>query len=662
MKFSDFIKTNPFTVIFVCVATVLCGVTFIYSKTVALAELAVVLGAAIAAVVWFSDSVERKKAYLRRIEGALAQSGESYDRLATFPFPAVLTDNGGNILWFNTAFDAVNADFPESVCTDIKEYVGGRYDFSAGGSAPFETAGASRAYTVFPARLDEGSVVFYFVDDTALKQIRTEFNITRPVVLLINIDSLEQTEDNLAHADYYSLLSDIDRIITRWLVSHHCVFRKYSDGKFVAVTECRHLDGMTAKNFDLLDAVRNYRHDAGDVDLTLSVGVGKEENFALCEASARQALDMARGRGGDQVAVKVGDSYEFFGGITNRKEKRGKVKSRIVAAALNDYIENASAVYIMGHAYSDFDCLGAAVGVAAIARSCGKPAHIVINRKTSLATPLIKMIEDAGAHSISFVSAERAADAVTENALLVITDTMRKTLVEAPALLSKGLRTVIIDHHRMTVDHIENAALLFHEPYASSACEMVTELVQYAPSKPKLTQAEAQALLSGILLDTKNFSLRVGVRTFEAAAFLRDRKTDTVAVKKLFAGSIEENVNVSKIVAAAKFYKNYCISVAPFEAPDLRLICSKAADELLNIENVDASFVIYNNSGVVNISARSFGKINVQLIMEALGGGGHQSMAACQLPDTAPEEAAEKLKEAINAYMEKTHQQGGQNA
>lgn len=651
---------NPFTVIFLCVATVLCGLTFVFSAPLAIGEVVVVLGLAVFAFFWFSNSVERKKTYLRRIENALTESGENYDRLAAFPFPAVLSDKQGSVLWFNEAFNAVTADFPDASASEMREYIGGRFDFSGGDCAPFEVSGASRFYTVFPSRPADGSVVFYFVDDTALKLIRTEFTVTRPVVLLINIDSLEQTEDNLAHAEYYSLLSDVDRLITRWLVSYGCIFRKYSDGKFIAVTECRHLDEMTAKNFDLLDTVRSYRHESGDVDLTLSVGVGKEEDFSLCEASARQALDMARGRGGDQVAVKVGDSYEFFGGITSRKEKRGKVKSRIVAAALNDYIENASAVYIMGHSYSDFDCLGAAIGVAAIARACNKPAYVVVNRKTTLSQPLLAMMESSGAH-VSFISPERAEDTANESSLLVVTDTMRKNLVEAPALLSKGLRTVLIDHHRMTVDHIENAALLFHEPYASSACEMVTELVQYSPSKPKLSQAEAQALLAGILLDTKNFSLRVGVRTFEAAAFLRDRKTDTVAVKKLFAGSIEENLNINKIISAAKFYKNYCIAVAGVEAPDMRLICSKAADELLNIENVDASFVVFVNRSSVNISARSFGKINVQLIMEALGGGGHQSMAACQLGEISTDEAVEKLKGAINAYMEKTQKQGGQN-
>ena len=660
MKFRDFMRSHPFTAVFVCLATVLCGVTFIYSRTAGFVEFAVVLCLVVFAMLWFSDSVERKKEYLRQIENALTQEGAAFGRLAAFPFPAVLAESDGTIAWFNGAFGEVTADFPQADCIAIKEYIGAGIRLSEELKEPFEVSGASRCYTVFPSRLEGGAFVFYFVDDTALKRIRTEYNLTRPAVLLVNVDSLEQTEDTLSHADYYSVVSDIDRLITEWLAENSCVFRKYSEGKFIAVTECRHLDEMTARNFNLLDAVRSYRYKETEVDITLSVGVGREDSFALCEAGARQALDMARGRGGDQVAVKVGDSYEFFGGITNRKEKRGKVKSRIVAAALNDYIENAQAVYVMGHAYSDFDCLGAAVGVAAIARACGKPAYLVVNRKTTLAAPLLNMMEASGGR-FNIVSPERAADTAGENALLVITDTMRKNLVEAPALLTMGLRTVIIDHHRMTVDHIENAALLFHEPYASSACEMVTELVQYSPSKPKLTQTEAQALLSGILLDTKNFSLRVGVRTFEAAAFLRDRKTDTVAVKKLFSGSIEENLNVNRIVSAATFYKNYCIAVAGIEAPDLRLICSKAADELLNIENVDASFVVYVNQSAVNISARSFGKINVQLIMEALGGGGHQSMAACQLADTTPEEAVEKLKEAISAYMEKVQKQGGQN-
>ena len=645
-------RIHPFTVIFVCIATVQCGVTFVYSRTAGFIELAVVLCAVVIAMLWFSDSVERKKEYLRMIENALTQGGEDYSRLASFPFPAVLAESDGAVVWFNKAFEDVTADFPQADCTAISEYIGSGFDWSGASAAPFEVSGTSRRYTVFPSRQEEGACVFYFVDDTALKQVRTEFNLTRPVVLLVSVDSLEQTEDTLSHADYYSVVSDIDRLITEWMADNSCVFRKYSEGKFIAVTECRHLDAMTARNFNLLDTVRNYRYKNTEVDITLSVGVGREESFSLCEAGARQALDMARGRGGDQVAVKVGDSYEFFGGITGRKEKRGKVKSRIVAAALNDYIENASSVYIMGHAYSDFDCLGAAVGVAAIARACGKPAHIVFNRKTSLALPLVRMLERGGAQ-ISFLSPERAADAADGDALLVITDTMRKNLVEAPALLERGLPTVIIDHHRMTVDHIENAALLFHEPYASSACEMATELVQYSPAKPKLTQTEAQALLSGILLDTKNFSLRVGVRTFEAAAFLRDRKTDTVAVKKLFSGTIEENVSISKIVAGAKFYKNYCVAVAQERFPEMRLLCSRAADELLNIENVDASFVVYENNGAVNISARSFGKINVQLIMEDLGGGGHQSMAACQLPGVTAAEATERLRAAINGYLDK---------
>ena len=652
MKFKDFMRIHPFTVIFVCIATVLCGVTFTYSRTAGFIELAVVLCAVVIAMLWFSDSVERKKEYLRKIENALSQGGESYSRLAAFPFPAALAESDGSIAWCNAAFDDVTADFPQAACSAISEYIGAGFDLSKETAQPFEVSGASRYYTVFPSRLDDGAYVFYFVDDTALKLVRREFQLTRPAVLLINVDSLEQTEDTLSHADYYSVVSDIDRLITEWLAANNCVFRKYTDGKFIAVTESRYLDEMTARNFNLLDAVRSYRHPNADVDITLSVGVGREESFAQCEAGARQALDMARGRGGDQVAVKVDDNYEFFGGITSRKEKRGKVKSRLVAATLNDYIEAASSVYIMGHAYSDFDCLGAAVGVAAIVRACGKPVHIVINRKTSLALPLVKMLESGGVQ-IGFLTPERAADIADPDALVVVTDTMRTGLVEAPALLDRGLTTVVIDHHRKTVDHIENPALLFHEPYASSACEMVTELVQYSPSKPKLTQIEAQALLSGILLDTKDFSLRVGVRTFEAAAFLQNRKADTVAVKKLFAGTIEENVSIGKIVAAAKFYKNYCIAVAEEHSPEMRLICSKAADELLNIENMDASFVIYENNGAVNISARSFGKVNVQLIMERLGGGGHQSMAACQLTDVTPAEATEKLRAAIGGYLEK---------
>ncbi len=651
MNFKDIIKNNPFTVAIILLATLISGVTFIFSGVLAIVELLIVIAFAVLSLRWIRNESARKKEMLRSFESFLRENGEVSDSITTFPFPYLLADNDGSIQWFNARFhelldgEAVkHGDFISSVIPECRKIIE-KNDFSV-----FEIRSGSKQYTAHPARIDENTISVYFVEDTALKEIREEFFISRPVVLLINIDSLEQTEDVLAHADYYSVVSDIEKEITKWLVDNNCVFRKFADGKFLALTEAAHLEHIEKNKFRILDKVRLYRFGEAEMDITLSVGVGKEDTFALCEASARQALDLARGRGGDQAVVKIGEKYEFYGGTTGRKEKRGKIKSRIVSATLNEYIEQSSTVFVMGHTFSDYDAIGAAVGICSIAKACGKRSYVVVNKKTTLALPLINRLErDFG--KLSFISPERAEELFAYDSLLVITDTMRSHLVEAPALLNKASSIVLVDHHRKTVDHIDSADLEFHEPYASSACEMVTELIQYSPTKVKLSSFEAEALLSGIILDTKNYTLRVGVRTFEAAAYLKDCKADTVEVKQLFSGSVAENINVSKLVAQADFYDRYAVSVADETVEVTRLISSKAADELLNIAGVDASFVISRSNDTVYVSARSLGKINVQLIMEKFGGGGHQSMAACQLAGEDVNAVVDKLNEAVKEYF-----------
>lgn len=651
MNFRDILKNNPFTVAIILLATLISGVTFIFSKPLAFVELVIVIAFTVLAIKWIGHESSRKKAMLRSFESYLRESGDVADSVTSFPFPFLLVDNKGAVEWFNARFHELldgaelkNGDLISHFFPDCRKIIESN-DFSV-----FEIKTANKEYTVYPARIDENLISLYFTEDTQLKRIRMEYNISRPVVILINIDSLDQTEDVLDHADYYSVVSDVEKEITKWLVDNNCIFRKFADGKFLALTEARYFDGILKNKFSILDKVRLYRFGAEEVDITLSVGVGKESSFDMCEASARQALDLARGRGGDQAVVKIGDKYEFFGGTTGRKEKRGKIKSRIVSTALNEYIENCSSVFVMGHTFSDFDAVGAAIGICAIARACSKRAYIVVDKKTSLAMPLVNRLEREYG-KLSFISPERAQELIEAESLVVVTDTMRLQLVEAPALIDKAGAVVIIDHHRKTVDHIDTADLEFHEPYASSACEMVTELVQYSPAKVRLSPFEAEALLAGIILDTKNYTLRVGVRTFEAAAYLKDCKADTVAVKQYFSGSVEDNVTVSRLITNATFYKRYAIAVADNETVVSRLITSKAADELLGISGVDASFVVWCGNETVYVSARSLGKVNVQLIMEKFGGGGHQSMAACQMPDEEIGTAVEKLNNAINEYF-----------
>lgn len=651
MKLNDLLKNNPFTILIICISTVISGITFIHSKTLAVIELTAVVALVVIDLKWLSNTARQKAAQLRSIENSLRENSQIGETVGSFPFPLLLIKKTGEIEWFNSAFDSIVKFVGESYSDNVRTFIPQcKQLLKSGNISSFEYSADKTQFTVFPSKIDDNLYALYFVDDTKLKDIRTEYNLSRPVVLLINIDSLEQTEDEFDHADYYTVVSEVEREITKWIVDNKCVFRKFADGKFMAITESTHLDSMIKDNFSILDKIRIYKFGTHEVDITLSLGIGKDKTFSESENSARQALDMARGRGGDQVVVKSGDNYEFFGGINSRKEKRGKIKSRILSSSLCEYIDKCSDVFIMGHTYSDFDAVGAAVGISAIARSRSKRAFVVLNRKTSLALPLVERLEKTNCN-VSFISPEKASELMTKEDLLVVVDTMRKQLVEAPKLLETAKFTVLIDHHRKPVDYIDSASLEFHEPYASSACEMVTELVQYVPGGTKLSSYEAEALLSGIILDTKNYTLRVGVRTFEAAAFLKDRKADTVTVKKFFSGSVDENLRISKIVSNAEIKDNFAISKATENQNISRLISSKAADELLNIKGVDASFVIYKNNDSINISARSLGRVNVQLIMEKFGGGGHQSMAACQINDLSIDETADKLKFVLAEYV-----------
>ena len=652
MKVSQLIKNNPFTFLLFLLALVASVVTFHHSWILATIELACLLTITVFSARWFSNDLKRKIEQISYLSKTMDTRPEENEVLQVFPLPVVLIDSEGSMIWCNKLFENLLGDFSKlknknlGSVLPLDEYVN-----IPEPAVSFEAKGDSGEYTVYPARQEEDRYALYFIDDTTLKNIRTKYQLTRPVVILVNVDSLEQAEDLMPHEDYYALNSDIDRLLSKWFVDNNCVFRKFTDGRFFAITEYKNLKVMIDNRFSIIDKIRSSHFGPDEADITLSIGVGHSLDIQDCEDDAREALDMARGRGGDQVAVKTGESFEFFGGISSGKEKRGKIKSRVFAAALDEYIEKSSNVLVMGHSYGDFDCIGAAAGIVAIARAKGKNVHVVAERNTSMALSLIKMLE-SGSGAISFITPEKALAEAGENTLLIIVDTMRVKLVEEPKLLEKGMKTVIIDHHRMAVDHIEGNTYELLEPHASSACEMVTELVQYSPSKPKLTANQAQALLAGIMLDTKDFTLRVGVRTFEAASFLRSFKADMVSVRKLFAGSAEDSIQINNIVNSAVYFDRYAIAISRVSGKSARLVCSKAADELLTIQNVDASFVISPfGENTVNVSARSLGLINVQLVMEKLGGGGHYSMAAAQITGVTTQEAYALVKNAVEEYL-----------
>ncbi len=486
------------------------------------------------------------------------------------------------------------------------------------------------------------------VDDTYYKAINREYVEKHPVVALAHFDNREELARDSSGSEDARIASEVEQVLTEWAQSMGGFLRRLSGGRFLILTDEIHIRQAMEKRFEVLDKIREIK--AGERrSATVSIGVARgAESLQEAEQWARKALEMALGRGGDQVAVKQkNDTYEFFGGLSKGVEKRDKVRTRVIAATLSDHIKESENVLIMGHRFSDLDSMGAAVGLwSVITKALHKPAFVVVDRQQTLAGQIVERIDANSGDRVVFLSPMDAMEQLSPRTLLIVVDTHSPDFVESRELLNHVSRVVVIDHHRLMVKRIDNAIVFYHEPYASSASEMVAELVQYIGDST-LTQHEAEALLAGIMLDTKSFVLKTGVRTFEAAAYLRRRGADTVEVKRMFADSIDSYKAKYKIVSGAEIQQNCAIACADKEFPDIRVVSSQAADELLSIRGVNASFVMFPTGNVMNISARSLGDINVQLVMEALGGGGHLTMAAAQLPNLTIEQARTKLVAAI---------------
>ena len=506
-------------------------------------------------------------------------------------------------------------------------------------------------YWVRTQRQGEPVRVLYLFDDHDLKVYAKEYFDSRPWVLLMVIDNFSELFLDAKENERSKTMSEIEHIIETFAEENCGLLKKLDKDRYIAVIEDRYMRRVEASRFQVLDQIRGIT--AGDrISATMSIGVGsKEGSLHESEALARQALDMALGRGGDQAAVKLRDGYEFFGGVSKGVEKRNKVRTRIVANAITEIVQTSQNILVMGHRFADLDCVGAAVGLCAGLRNMGRTARIVLDENRSLAQSLVIKMREEGLGDL-FISPDTALETLSNDTLLFVVDTHVKTLLESSTVYAGCRNVVVIDHHRKMVDHIDNAIIFFHEPYASSACEMVAELNQYLGEQQKISAPEASAMLAGIMLDTKNFTLRAGVRTFEAAAYLRRMGADTVEVRKLFASNMESYQQRAQLVAAAREYRGCAIACTTREMPDMRVIASQAADELLNISGVDASFLLFKVGSGVNMSARSMGAINVQVIMETLGGGGHLTMAAAQLADISMDDAFQKLREAIDGYFE----------
>ncbi len=607
----------------------------------------------IAFAVWRLTRMDRDiRRYLARVADGLDQTEQV--ALGAFPMPVVVCGREGEVIWYNERFRGEVLDGNDVYGVPVEDLTGGTALADIVRRQRADVACHGRKYTVYASRLpvrDTELTVLYYVEDTRLKDIAEEYALSRPAAVLLYIDNMDELLQNARDSERAQLSGRVETLIEDWASSTSGVLRKYSSDRFLLIVEQRDLQKMIDARFDILDRVRAVQ--AGDHQcVTLSIGVGQGDTLRETEEMARQAIEMALGRGGDQAAVKTRNGFDFYGGVSKGVERRTKVRTRVVASALLELIQGSDNILVMGHRFSDLDCVGSAVALASAARSLEKPAYVVIRKAQTLAPELLERYRDAGRGDL-FIEPEDALPMLTRRTLLIITDTHNPRMLDSAKLYEAAAAVVVIDHHRKMVDHIDNAVIFYHEPYASSASEMVAELVQYL-SGCSISRLDAEALLAGIMLDTRSFVMKAGVRTFEAAAYLRRLGADTVEVKRLFSGSMDLYKEKTDIVSHAKLYGRAAIACSrDGGGSQQRIAASQAADELLYIKGVDASFVLFEENGTANISARSLGDFNVQLVMEALGGGGHLTMAGAQLENTDIRQAYSRLTDAIDRQVAK---------
>ena len=631
-----------------------CGLYF--SKPYGFIGMAIVI---ILRMVAIRSDAERRQRVYDLMENIEIEGGEIRPAVTKSPLPTVVAlATTGQIIWANEAFADMTGHFahaPHMRLTELAPTFETRWLIEGKTAFPGELRMGRGIYHVFGSMIQSGAgqmMMLHFIDCTEFVHLRDDSETRRPAIAVIAIDNYEELVKNTTDSEKSSILAGIDRRLSSWVKDSSAVMRKYDRDKYIFIIENAELDKLAAKKFSVLQEVRDIQNHEGVV-ATLSIGIGRDgETLAESYKYAGLAIDMALSRGGDQAVIKNRYSFEFFGGLSEEVEKRTKVKTRIVAQALSELIASSKNVILMGHRFADMDCFGAAVALHKAVTQMGKPAWIAIDPDRNMVDLLYRRVAENGYREYLKAPSE-LMDVVEEGTLLIVVDTHSKTIIESRELYEKCRSVAVIDHHRKLVEYIDNATIFYHEPYASSACEMVTELVQYLSGNIRLTRLEAEALLAGIMLDTKNFVSKAGVRTFEAAAYLRRLGAETSDVRKYFNTSLSDYQQRIKLMASAELYHGCAVASTNQMIEDINVVAAQAADELLNINGVAASFVMYETGRGVNFSARSMGEMNVQIIMESLGGGGHLTMAGAQLSDCTLESARQRLFEAIDDYLSK---------
>ena len=586
--------------------------------------------------------------------------------LINSPFPLIILETDGNVVWksskFATEFEDIDINtFVNDLVYDLKEEIKNKKDKTDKSilrniqvnKRQYRMVGKfvnSKRYS--KNKKDEYMAIIYFIDETENIKLQKEYNDSKSCVGIIMIDNYEENMQMLESEEKAQYIAEIDKVIYEWTNETNGILIKSDRDRYIYIFEQRYLEKIKEDKFSLLDKIKEL-DPKQKVQFTLSIAISNEGEVDKDKfKSAQTAMDIVLGRGGDQAVVRQNDIYKFFGGRAQEVEKRTKVKARVVAHALENLIKESSKVMVMGHMNPDIDAMGSAIGIYRLAKSLDKNAYIISSNTASLQNFRESLTEEPEYEDV-IISKEVAEENIDEDTLLVVVDTHKVNYVESEEVLKKASKIVIIDHHRRSADYIENATLTFQEVYASSAAELVTELLQYAEVNVELKKIEAEALYAGIMMDTKSFTFKTGVRTFEAAAYLRKCGVDIIRVKKWFQSDLESFNKIADIVRKAEIV-NDSIAIALCDgekSKDISLLCAKAADELLTISDVTASFVLGDTGEKVCISGRSIGDINVQVILEKLGGGGHITLAGAQVEGMTLEEVKQELIIRINEYF-----------
>lgn len=636
-------------------------VTFFFEFSLAIAE--ILIGALLCIVNYLYKKYSEKR-ISEMFENMTLQIGsETRNALMRFPLPMLIIEQSGKIKWYNDLFLEM-ANGQHLYDKNTQEILPGLVPdsvFENSDSMVLATVTYSgRTYRVFgssshPEAKNNIIIVLYFDDITEYAEYKQKYIDEKTFECLIFVDNYDELMESVTSSATPIIQAQLYKHINDWSNENGGVLIKYEKDKYCILFESSHLNNFINNKFEILSRIRGIS-EGNTIPASISIGIGLNgRDIAENDQFAKDAINMALGRGGDQAVIKDQEQFRFYGGTSKEYEKSTRVKARVVSFALSGLISNADNIVVMSHKNADVDSLGAAFGIYRLCKMQDKPVNVLLESYDQTVKNMLDRLENVEEYSGLFLNTQQAAARINTSTLVVVVDTHKPSLMEDAQLLKKAAQVVVIDHHRRGTEFIDNTALIYHEPYASSTCEMITEILQYSAGKMSLTKLEAESLYAGMVVDTKHFTFKTGVRTFEAASFLRKHGVDTVAIKTMFQQDLTSYIKRATIIRDAEIFRDH-IAISSYNEIDnnMHIVVAQAADELLNIKGITASFVLCKTDNGVSISGRSLGGINVQMILEKLGGGGHMTIAGAQLSDLSISEAKEQLTQAIEDYYLET--------